>query len=95
MLRIIVKAHIVGHLGGLSWLSAQLLILAQVMISGFVSSNPASGSMQTAGSLLGILSLSLSLSLSPSLYAPPLHSLSLSLKISKLIKLKRKTHMVR
>ena len=38
--------------------------LAQVMISQFVSSSPALGSVLTAGSLLGILSLPLSLCLS-------------------------------
>ena len=49
---------------------------AQVMISRFVGSNPASGSALTVQSLLGILSLPLSLCL----------MLSFSLKISKLEK---------
>ena len=56
--------------GWLSVLSIWLLILAQVMISWLVGSNPASGSVQIAQSLCGALSLSLSL---------------LSLKINKLI----------
>ena len=54
-----------GAPGWLGWLSIRLLISAQVMISRFVGSSPASGSALTAGawSLLPILSLpSLSLS---------------------------------
>ena len=51
------------------------LTSAQVMISRFMGSSPVLGSVLTARSLLGILSLSLSLSLS----ASPLFSLSLSL----------------
>ena len=62
------------------WVKHQILDLAQVMISWFVSSNPTSGCMLTTWSLLGILSLSLSLSLS----APTL--LMLSLKINTLKK---------
>ena len=46
-----------------SQLSIQLLISAQVMISRFTSSSPASGSVLTARSLLGILPLPL--------FAPP------------------------
>ena len=59
-----------------SWLSVQLLILAPVKISWFVSSSPALGSTLAMQSLLGILS--------PSLSAPL--PVSLSLKISKLKK---------
>ena len=44
--------------------SVECLTLAQVMISQFVSSSPASGSMLTTQSLLGILDLVLSLCLS-------------------------------
>ena len=64
-----------GVPGWLSRLSVWLLIPAQVMISGFVSSSPASNSALTVWSLLGILPLSLS--------APPLLVLSLSLTINK------------
>ena len=46
-----------GAPGWLSWLSDQLLISTPVMISGFMSSRPTSGSGLTMGSLLGILSL--------------------------------------
>ena len=60
-----------GAPGWLSWLRLGLLVLAQVMISLFVRSSPASGSTLTAQSLLGI-SRSLSLS------APPLLTLFLS-----------------
>ena len=52
--------------GWLSMLSTQLLISAQVMISRLLGSNPTSGSVLTAQSLLGILFLSLSLSPLPS-----------------------------
>ena len=45
--------------GWLSWLSVWLLISAQVMILWFLGSNPMSGSVLTAWSLLGILSLPL------------------------------------
>ena len=54
----------------LSQLSVRLLISAQVMISGFVGLTPASGSVLTMWSLLGILS--------PSLSALPLLKLLLS-----------------
>ena len=54
-----------GAPGWLSWLIVRLLILTQVMISLFVSSNPASSSVLTAGSPLGF-----SLSFSPC-PAPP------------------------
>ena len=43
-------------------MSIRLLVSAQVVISQSVSSSPASGSVLTAGSLLGILSFSLCLS---------------------------------
>ena len=54
-----------GTPGWLSRLSDQLLTPAQVMISRFVGSSPASGSALTVWSLLLILSLSLSLCPSP------------------------------
>ena len=58
------------------------LTSAQVRISQFVSESPASGSVLTAQSLE-----SASVSVSPSLSAPPLLSLSLSLsKINKHLK---------
>ena len=57
--------------GWLSQLSIQLLILAQVMISQFVSSSLISGSALAVQSLLRILS--------PSLWASSAHALSLSL----------------
>ena len=50
----------VGHLGWLSGLRVRLLIPAQVTISWLVSSSPASGSVLTVRSLLGILSFPLS-----------------------------------
>ena len=50
------------------------LVLAQLMISHLVSLSPASGSVLTVLSLLGILSLSL---------LPPLLMLSLSFSLSK------------
>ena len=53
---------------------------AQVMMSQFVSLSPASGSVLTAWSLLGILSLSLSLCYSPALSL----SLCLSPQINRL-----------
>ena len=56
--------------GWLSQLSIQLLILAQVMISWFVSSSPTSGSELTVQNLLGILSLPLSLRLPNSYFLP-------------------------
>ena len=56
-----------GAPGWLNWLSVHLLISAQVMISKFVSSSPASGSVLAVWSLLKSLSLSLSLSFSLSL----------------------------
>ena len=52
-----------GTPGWLSWVSIWLLVLAQVTISQFVKSSPASGFVLTAWSLLAILSLPLSLSL--------------------------------
>ena len=54
-----------GAPGGLSQLSIQLLILAQVMISRFMNSSPVLGSVLTVQSLLGILSPSLCLYPSP------------------------------
>ena len=70
-----------GASGWLSGLSVQPLVLAQIMISWFMRSSPASGSELTVRLLLGILS--------PSLSALPLHVLYLSLKINK-NKLKKK-----
>ena len=55
--------------------SVGLLILAQVMISRFMSSSPMLDSVQMVQSLLGF-------SFPPSLSAPPLLSLSLSLSLS-------------
>ena len=52
---------------GLSWLSVQLFVLAQVMISRFMGPSPALGTALTVWSLLGILSLSLSFCPSPAL----------------------------
>ena len=69
------KVKRIGAPGWLSQLSIQLFILAQVMISRFMRSIPASGSAPTVRSLLGILSL---LALS----APPLLVVSLSLSVS-------------
>ena len=57
--------RITGAPGWLSWLSVRLLFSAQVMISWFTGSSPASGSVLTARSLLGILPASLP--------APPRH----------------------
>ena len=81
------KRQMLGASGWLSRLSIRLLMSAQVMISWFVGSSPAWGTALTAWSLLGILSLPLSLSLS----APPLLKLSLSfsLKMNTLKKLKK------
>ena len=60
-----------GAPGWLSWLSIQLLVLAQVMISQFMGLSPASGSVLTYRA-------SLEFSLSLSLSAPPPLALSLS-----------------
>ena len=68
--------------------SVERLTLAQVMVSQFVGSSPALGSVQTAQSLE-----SASDSVSPSLSAPPLLTLCLSLsKINtkKSVSLKKK-----
>ena len=75
------NVKIFGAPGWLSPLSVQLLKSAQVMISRFVSSRPTWGSVLTAQSLDPA-----SDSLSPSLSAPPLLTVSLSLKINKLKK---------
>ena len=68
-----------GVPGWLGQLNVWHLISAQFMISQFLGSSPASASALLAQSMIGILSLS------PSLSAPPLFmlSLSLSLKINK------------
>ena len=69
-------ASLKKEVGMPGWLIG-LLISAQVMISWFVRSSLASGSASTTWTLLGILSLP------PSLSAPPLLLLSLSLSLSK------------
>ena len=74
------ELHITGTLAWASWLSIWLLILVQVMISQFVSLSPASGSVLTVQTLLGICSLSL----------PCSRALS---QINKLKKKKQKTHI--
>ena len=78
-----IKTTMRGAPGWLSWLSIQLLILAQVMILWFMRLSPEltgpRGSELTAWSLLGILSV-------PSSLFPPLLSLSLSKEIHKLKK---------
>ena len=55
---------VTGAPGCLSRLGIWFLVLAQIMISWFLSLSPASGSVLTVWSLLGILCLCLSLSLS-------------------------------
>ena len=61
---------VIGVSGGLHQLSLRFLVLAQVMISWFMSSSSASGSVLTVQSLLGIFSLPVSLPL-PNLCALP------------------------
>ena len=70
--------------GWLSWLSVQLLVLAQVMISRFMSSSPVSGSLLSVQSPLCILCPLLSLPL------PCSHMCSLSLSLKKEINIKKK-----
>ena len=69
---------ILGVPGGLGRWSIRLLVSAQVTISRFVSSSPASGSGLTAQSLEPA-----SHSVSPSLSAPSLLTLCLSLSQNK------------
>ena len=69
----------VGASGWLSWLSVWHWVSAEVVISRFVSSSPASGSVLPARSLLGIPS--------PSLSVPPL--LACSPSQNKYINLKK------
>ena len=77
-----------GTPGWLSGLSIPLSVSAEVIISWFMGSIPASGSMLIAWKLLGILSFPLCLPL------PQLRVRSLSLSLSKHInKLKKKTLM--
>ena len=64
--------------------SVESSTLAQVMISRFVSSSPESGSVLTAQSLEPAKD-----SVSPSLSAPPLLALCLSLSLSKKLTLKK------
>ena len=71
-----------GSPGWLIQLSVWLLVSAQVMISQFVSSSPASGPVMSPQSLLGILSLSLSL-------CPLSRSLCLCLSQNKEVNLKK------
>ena len=66
-----IKITLLGTSGWLSQLSVRLLILAQVMISRFVSSSHVLGLVLTVQSLLGILSLLLSRCLPLSLPLPP------------------------
>ena len=68
-----IKTLGVGAPGWLSLLSFRLLLSAQVMISRFVRSSPASGSVLTLQSLVGILS--------PPLSAP--HQLMCSVTLSQ------------
>ena len=66
-----------GAPGWLSWLSIQLLVLAQVMISQFMGLSPASGSVLNTCSESGAcFGFCVSFSVCPS----PVHPLSLSLK---------------
>ena len=80
-IKICLKKVGLGAPGWLSRLSIRLLILAQVMTSRFTGQSSASGSVLTARSLPGILSLPLSLPL-PRLHTfslfPCLHAFSLS-----------------
>ena len=66
-----------GIPGWLSWLNVYLLVSTQVMISQFMGSSPALGSVLAVWSLLGILSFS-------PLSVPTLLALSLSLSLSKI-----------
>ena len=66
----------------LNLLSVQHLLSTQVMISWSVRSSPSSGSVQTAWSLFGILSLPLSLTPPPTTHVQ-VPSLSLSRSLSK------------
>ena len=79
---------VIGAPGWLSWLSVQLLISAQVMISWFLRSSPMLSFVLTAWSLFGILSLS------PFISVPPSLSLSLSLSLSDTINKLKKIHTV-
>ena len=72
--------HLKKQEGG-AWVAqlVECLTSAQVMISQFMSSSPASGSMLTAQSLESASDMCLPLSLCPS----PAHTLSISLSESK------------
>ena len=59
MAKSVSKWNIVGAPGWLSWLSVQLLVLAQVLISQLVRLSPALGSALTVQSLLVVLCLPL------------------------------------
>ena len=73
-----------GTSGRCSPLGIPLLMSVQVTIAGFLRSSPTSGSVLTAWSLLGTLSLSLSLS------APPPSLFFFSLSQNKQINIKKK-----
>ena len=79
------KSRIYGAPGWFRRLSVRLLISAQVMISQFMRSSPASGSALTVWSLLGILSPSLSFTLLHTCMCTLFLSLSLSQKIQQYI----------
>ena len=90
-LTFILKQNALGRLDvSVHWLSIWLLVSAQIMISWFINLSPTSGSVLTAQSLLGILSLplslplpcSLSLSLCIYLYLYHLYLSSISISIS-------------
>ena len=70
--------------GRLNWLSIWLLVSAQVMVSQVTRSNPASGSVLTVQTLLGLPSLAFSLYLSPThMHVPSLSPSQINLKKKK------------
>ena len=75
------EGSLAGAPGAVSRLSNRLLVLAQVVISCFVSSGPKPGSALTVRSLLGVLSPSLCPS--PALVRVCARALSVSLFVSK------------
>ena len=80
--KIYLEGALFGALVWLSWLSVQLLILAQVMISQFMGLSP------TLGSTLPELGFSPSVSAPPMLTYVCLHSLVCSLSLSLSLSLK-------